>query len=48
MKIPNTNLSVPDPFFKCPLCKYTCFKIGWLTNHIEDKHPEHFTGVHRY
>lgn len=48
MKIPNTDLTISDPLYNCPLCKYTSFRIGNLANHIESKHPEHFTGVHRY
>lgn len=46
--IPKTDLQIPDPFFNCPLCDYSTFRLGSLTNHVEKKHPEHFFGIHRY
>jgi len=48
MRIPNTDLTTSDPFFKCPLCEYSTFMIRCLTNHIEKKHSEHYVGVKRY
>lgn len=47
MKIPRTDLSIPDMFYNCPVCtknKKGFWKLGSLVNHIKFKHPEHYIG----
>ena len=55
MKLKNTDLSIPDPFYECPVCKLDpeiriskkvkgyC-NIGNLVLHIKRKHTEHYFG----
>ncbi len=42
MKIPNTDLSIPDSFYQCPLCPKGYWNLGNLSNHVKNKHTEHF------
>ena len=48
--ISNTDLTVPDVLYVCPVCKddsksknWASWKMGNLVNHIKNKHAEHFT-----
>jgi len=43
MKIPRTDLFIPDPFYQCPLCTIPGYwKLGNLSKHVKIKHPEHY------
>lgn len=42
MRIPQTDLTIPDPLHQCPLCNKGYWNLGSLSNHIKFKHPEHF------
>jgi len=51
MKVPKTDLTVPDVLYDCPLqCDdshgkpYCTWQLGTLINHIKNKHPEHYFG----
>ena len=53
MKVKNTDLTIPDILYVCPVCldiephlKKTpsYWNMGNLVLHIKRKHPEHYTG----
>ena len=45
MKIPKTDLHIPDILYSCPMCTIRGYwKIGNLSRHVKANHPEHYTG----
>ena len=44
MKIPKTDLHIPDILYTCPECNSSFWRLGNLTKHVKSKHPEHYIG----